>query len=84
MNSKGPLFLDKPKPRNTITLKESKNTVVNESKIADILNNCFSNILTPLKIPEIESIDSLLVRISQATVKTVFKYCQKRQLQTSC
>ena len=36
---------------------------VNNSKIADILNNYFPNIVRSLKIPAFENIDNLLERI---------------------
>lgn len=70
------LFSDKPKSRN-VTLIENKNTEVNITKIADSLNNYFSNVVTSLKIPDFKNIDNLLERISgisKATLMSVVKY----------
>ena len=50
---------------------------MNITKIADSLNNYFSNIVTSLKIPDFKNIDNLLERISgisKATLMSVVKY----------
>ena len=74
-----PLFSDKSKSRKTITFIENKKIEVNNSKIADVLHNYFSNIIKSLKIPDFENIDNLLERTSQANITPVLKKSFKNQ-----
>ena len=74
-----PLFSDKSKSRKTITFIENKKIEVNNSKIADVLHNYFSNITKSLKISDFENIDNLLERTSQANTTPVLKKTFKNQ-----
>ena len=66
--------MDKLKFRRTIILVEDVNTDCNHKKIADIFNNYLANVVTPLKIPEFDTIVQLSENISQPTLKVIVKY----------
>ena len=69
-----PLFFDKTESAGSITLKENKKITENQNEVANIFNNYFSKVVSPLQVPESSNINPKSERVSCPTLKLIMKY----------
>ena len=70
-----PLFSDKTKSNEKITLVEDETvTTHDENKNAELLNLFFSSAVKNLKIPEFSDTNPIAERLSDPTLKAILKY----------
>ena len=69
-----PLFFDKTESAGSITLKENKKITENQNEVANIFNNYFSKVASPLQVPESSNINPKSERVPCPTLKLIMKY----------
>ena len=69
-----PLFPDKPKSNQKITLVEDETVTTQDEQNADLLNICFSNAVKNLKIPRFSNTNPLAERPFNPTLQVILKY----------
>ena len=69
-----PLFSDKVKSKEKITLVQGEMISTEDEKNAELLNAFFSSAVSNLNIPEYSGINILAERISHPTLKAILKY----------
>ena len=69
-----PLFSDKVKSKEKITLVQGEMTSTEDEKNAELLNAFFSSAVSNLNIPEYNGINILTERISHPTLTAILKY----------
>ena len=68
-----PLFSDKAKSKEKITLVQGEMISTEDEKNAELLNAFFSSAVSTLNIPEYSGINILAERISHPTLKAILK-----------
>ena len=68
-----PLFSDKTKSNEKITLVEDETVTKQDEQNSEILNTFFSNAVKNLKIPRFSNTNSLAERLSNPTLKSIVK-----------
>ena len=69
-----PLFSEKTKSNEKITLVEDETVTTQDEKNAELLNLFFSSAVKNLKIPEFSDINPLAERLSDPVLKAILKY----------
>ena len=69
-----PLFSDKTKSNEKITLVEDETVTTQDEKNAELLNLFFSSAVKNLKIPEFNDTNPLAERLSDPVLKAILKY----------
>ena len=69
-----PLFSDKTKSNEKITLVEDETVTTQDEQNAELLNLFFSNAVKNLKIPRFSNTNPLAERLSDPTLKAILKY----------
>ena len=69
-----PLFSDKTKSNEKITLVEDETVTTQDEQNADLLNIFFSNAVKNLKIPRFSNTNPLAERLNNPTLKAILKY----------
>ena len=69
-----PLFSDKTKSNEKITLVEDETVATQDEKSAELLNLFFSSVVENLKIPEFSDTNPLAEKFSKSTLKAILKY----------
>ena len=69
-----PLFSDKVKSSEKITLVHEDKIITADDENVKILNSCFSNLVKHLKIPEFKDIDFSAECISHPALKAIMKF----------
>ena len=71
-----PLFSDKVKPSEKITLLHEDKIITTDDENGKILNSFFSNVVKDLKIPESTNIDFSPECIPHPALKAIMKFCK--------
>ena len=69
-----PLFSDKTKSNEKITLVEDETVTTQDEKNAELLNLFFSSAVKNLKIPQFSDTNPLAERLSDPVLKAILKY----------
>ena len=69
-----PLFSNKSKASNKITLSANKKLIINDQKCAEVFNNCFNSIVEELNIPIDQNLLNDASLFDDAIIAAVHKY----------